>query len=382
MRGKLSYESMFVESSSICNAVRDSIFEVAGTLTTDWKEKSVLQWESKDIMFWIISVARENDLNPDDINISQFNDLDGTTLFTMLEEDFTMRENKYGRLLFSAMQQLKYKLQKTGLYAAGNNKPFLEQWKDAGYRSSYGDSVYIVSELYSTALNKRLEFSISSPDVVTTDWKSKSVKQWNSNDIMFWMISVAHDSNLNIDDINISQFNNLDGKMLSSMSESDFISRENIYGKVLFSALQQIKLKVQKSDESVKETKISHRNEIVKKKPRRTRGLGCKGRQSAKKMRKLWEFIRDLLLNRDYCPSLICWENYDEGVFRFVNSKGVAELWGKLKKNKNMTYDKLSRGMRHYYKSEVFLPVLGKRLVYKFGPSATGWRTPNPNFRL
>ena len=30
---------------------------------------------------------------------------------------------------------------------------------------------------------------------------------------------------------------------------------------------------------------------------------------------------------------------------------------------------------RYYYKRQVFQPVLGKRLVYKFGPRAVGWKT-------
>lgn len=34
----------------------------------------------------------------------------------------------------------------------------------------------------------------------------------------------------------------------------------------------------------------------------------------------------------------------------------------------------LLRGFRYYYKSQVLLPVFGRRLVYKFGPNATGWR--------
>lgn len=36
---------------------------------------------------------------------------------------------------------------------------------------------------------------------------------------------------------------------------------------------------------------------------------------------------------------------------------------------------------RYYYKSKIFQPVLGKRLVYQFGPNAKGWQTDNPNFR-
>ena len=65
-----------------------------------------------------------------------------------------------------------------------------------------------------------------------------------------------------------------------------------------------------------------------------------------KKTGRLWEFIRDLLKNPEYCPSLVRWENPGEGHFRFVNSEKVAQLWGQIKGNPRMTYEKLSRAMR------------------------------------
>lgn len=60
----------------------------------------------------------------------------------------------------------------------------------------------------------------------------------------------------------------------------------------------------------------------------------------------LWEFIRDILLNPERNPGLIKWENRSEGVFRFLKSEAVAQLWGKKKNNSSMTYEKLSRAMR------------------------------------
>jgi ETS factor family protein len=78
---------------------------------------------------------------------------------------------------------------------------------------------------------------------------------------------------------------------------------------------------------------------------------------------------------------LICWEDYSQAKFRFVKSDEVAKRWGSRKGNTKMTYEKLSRAMRYYYKSKIFLPVLGRRLVYQFGPNAKGWQTDNPNFR-
>lgn len=56
-------------------------------------------------MCWIISVADENDLHSEEIGISQFNDIDGTTLCNMSEADFMSRESRYGKLLFSSLQQ-------------------------------------------------------------------------------------------------------------------------------------------------------------------------------------------------------------------------------------------------------------------------------------
>ncbi|XP_059481529.1 ETS-related transcription factor Elf-3-like isoform X2 [Neocloeon triangulifer] len=120
--------------------------------------------------------------------------------------------------------------------------------------------------------------------------------------------------------------------------------------------------------------------------PRRTGKRGrppsimSKAKRREKSHGKLWEFIRDLLKEPKYCPSLICWENHEEGVFRFVSSEKVAKLWGDKRKNSNMTYEKLSRAMRYYYKSKILQPVTHRRLVYKFGPNAVNWRCENPNF--
>lgn len=65
------------------------------------------------------------------------------------------------------------------------------------------------------------------------------------------------------------------------------------------------------------------------------------------KMR-LWKFMRDLLDDPKYNPEYIRWEHKEEGIFRIVSgkSKAIAELWGKIKNNPNMTFDKLGRSLR------------------------------------
>uniref|UniRef100_A0A8C0HEK1 E74 like ETS transcription factor 3 n=1 Tax=Chelonoidis abingdonii TaxID=106734 RepID=A0A8C0HEK1_CHEAB len=88
----------------------------------------------------------------------------------------------------------------------------------------------------------------------------------------------------------------------------------------------------------------------------------------------LWEFIRDILLHPELNEGLMKWEDRREGIFKFLRSEAVAQLWGQKKKNSSMTYEKLSRAMRYYYKREILERVDGRRLVYKFGKNSSGWK--------
>lgn len=89
--------------------------------------------------------------------------------------------------------------------------------------------------------------------------------------------------------------------------------------------------------------------------------------------RRLWEFIRDLLNNCLYNPSHIKWVNQHKGEFKIIKTANIAQMWGKIKNNDGMTYEKMSRAMRYYYKRQILAPVLNRRLVYKFGPKSYGW---------
>ena len=50
--------------------------------------------------------------------------------------------------------------------------------------------------------------------------------------------------------------------------------------------------------------------------------------------------------NDKYNPDVIKWEDAEEGEFRIVDSVAFANLWARVKGNKKMTYEKLSRAMR------------------------------------
>jgi len=56
-----------------------------------------------------------------------------------------------------------------------------------------------------------------------------------------------------------------------------------------------------------------------------------------------------------------------------------ASLWGQVKQNKNMTYEKLSRAMRYSYKNNELKTVREQRLTYKFGPNMVNFRAKDPS---
>lgn len=83
---------------------------------------------------------------------------------------------------------------------------------------------------------------------------------------------------------------------------------------------------------------------------------------AARKSIQLFEFMLELLDKED---ESVTWVSREDGVFKLLKSKSVAEMWGKYKKNENMTYESLSRALRHYYAQEILVPV-PKKLHYKF----------------
>ncbi|NXH89965.1 ETV7 factor, partial [Edolisoma coerulescens] len=81
--------------------------------------------------------------------------------------------------------------------------------------------------------------------------------------------------------------------------------------------------------------------------------------------RLLWEYVYQLLSNRRYEP-YIRWEDKDAKVFRVVNPNGLAQLWGNHKNRMNMTYEKMSRALRHYYKLNIIKKEPGQKLLFRF----------------
>ncbi|NXU11195.1 ETV7 factor, partial [Pardalotus punctatus] len=81
--------------------------------------------------------------------------------------------------------------------------------------------------------------------------------------------------------------------------------------------------------------------------------------------RLLWEYVYQLLSDSRYEP-YIRWEDKEAKVFRVVNPNGLAQLWGNHKNRMNMTYEKMSRALRHYYKLNIIKKEPGQRLLFRF----------------
>ena len=66
-------------------------------------------------------------------------------------------------------------------------------------------------------------------------------------------------------------------------------------------------------------------------------------------------------------PRAIEWTVRERGEFRLIKTGVVAQLWGLSKNRTSMTYEKMARAMRYYYKMKILEKVPHKRLHFRFG---------------
>lgn len=292
-------------------------FVEAVPLSRRWENIPPDQWQCGEVIDWLLDWAEKHRVEPDEINTLAFGNLNGQDLCRLTDRDFLDRDCHYGTLLYKSFQE---HLSLFGIHprTARHDPPAQFSWPDERWPIP-GDFIDLDDQEKSSPIS-----SLDSDRDSTTSTTST-------------MTPVNTKTRI-----------------------ADGYFPDNVY--------------------NPKSVPFDIPNDM--KKSRRGRPPKREGRsrnRQGKVTGKLWEFIRDLLLNPDTNPSLIRWERREEGIFKFVQSDKVAKMWGDRKQNTKMTYEKLSRAMRTYYRTEYLVRVpkddrLPKKLIYKFGPKATGWQ--------
>ena len=78
----------------------------------------------------------------------------------------------------------------------------------------------------------------------------------------------------------------------------------------------------------------------------------------------LWMFLFDILLDSNK-SNVATWED-QKGMFRIRDPTKLADMWGEKRNRTNMTYEKLSRSLRHYYEKKILRKVPKRKYTYKF----------------
>lgn len=369
-----------------------------------FRRKDPREWNMDDVIGWMISVAKDHQIPVEDMNMHQFATCTGSMLLLMNEQYFVDRDSTYGTLLYSEFRKLlrddssalddylrKYVKEEpcsSTTPDSGKMSPSSNNSKRKGghqHQQAAAAAAHHSSDQTSTMFNLNMdvdqpctsaqaengEFLASSQhhpfhrdSVIKTAGCGSSASSIMASAISassYLHKKIKHKQH-HLDGLRMHP-NEDDATVSSSGSGSGSNSNCTINASSKF-AFGKIK----------KPIKSGNSHEIVltaSGKPRK--------RSQHTKGNKLWEFIRDALKDSETCPSVVRWEDENEGVFRIVESEKLARLWGDKKNNQKMTYEKLSRAMRTYYEKKILEPVpktglYPKKLVYKFGPSSHGWR--------
>ncbi|CAN7999002.1 unnamed protein product [Ixodes hexagonus] len=294
-------------------------------LETDrWQGVPIQHWQPCDVLNWLVSWSGHNqiELVDEEIDLAAFSNMTGDHLCRLSPEEFRNFAPSYGHRLYEEVQRHLCS-GSAARNVTGLSEPFYDPEKYGSFQRFFDPL-----EIQNSSPGSENVTSSRSPGLAESDSGSTSSSLSTVNERTENLFAyMPHDTRI------------LAKQMPPPMP---------LMGKK----------KGRRGRPPIKEAKVRSR--------------------AGKGMGKLWEFIRDLLLNPTTNPSLIRWERREDGIFKFVQSDKVAKMWGDRKQNPRMTYEKLSRAMRTYYGKQILEPVpksegLPKKLVYKFGPRASGW---------
>ncbi|XP_027473698.1 ETS translocation variant 2 isoform X1 [Zalophus californianus] len=89
----------------------------------------------------------------------------------------------------------------------------------------------------------------------------------------------------------------------------------------------------------------------------------------------LWQFLLELLRDGERSNCIRWTGNSRE--FQLCDPREVARLWGERKRKPGMNYEKLSRGLRYYYRRDIVRKSGGRKYTYRFGGRVPGLACPD-----
>ncbi|XP_060569975.1 ETS-related transcription factor Elf-3-like isoform X3 [Ruditapes philippinarum] len=360
----------------ISNSKSASIPEIKTEPDTDtlmsWTQKHPEHWSQNEILDWIYFVASTIDVDPTTIRGEGFQNITGPELCRMTLDDFQRRDPVNGKCFFDMFRSL-------------HRDAFFIEPADCDYTSSTSSMLHLQHEVKQEPKYNPCPYSKGQEEnFVTTG-------QGNDLQVLLGTDWYDIDTCVEINDEALekisrqifphpdygygsSEYGSSDSESISDTSENTMDLYTRLHGRNDSTGSD-----VMSDDDYVPYP------EPTKKKPATKRKVSKPGEQQKPQNRgrkpgqiskgnHLWEFIRDLLKDPKSNPHLLRWEEQETGVFRFVQSEAVAQMWGRKKNNPGMTYEKLSRAMRYYYKRGILDRVDGRRLVYKFGVNSHGWK--------
>ncbi|KAL4225510.1 hypothetical protein ACF0H5_016199 [Mactra antiquata] len=328
----------------ISNSMKASFQTIKTEPETDplisWTQKHPEHWSQNEILDWIYFVAGSIDVDPTTIRGEGFQNITGPELCRMTEEDFLKRDPVNGKCfhdMFRSMHKHALFIEPELDFNHNLNQSEMKQENKLSH-CHYSTPSNRVSEesLLTSHTGSDMEVLIDSnwydidPCVEIPDEIEKIACQMYPTQTSFG-------------------YNCSDSESLSDASESIDIyhkmQRNDSTGSDVLSDDDYSQLTIGTTENDQRPTKKKTQS---KRKPSDQQKPQNRGRKPGQisKGNHLWEFIRDLLKDPKYNPHLLRWEEKETGVFRFVQSEAVAQMWGRKKNNPGMTYEKLSRAMR------------------------------------
>ncbi|KAF2368014.1 Ets domain [Trinorchestia longiramus] len=400
-------------------------------MITRFKTKKLSEWNREDIVDWVLSTCKENHIESEAVNVVGFAALTGSHLAEITENQVIEIEPMYGRELYMALrpyQRFKTSGGRLISQSSGHNLTsdsphiYFDQYSDSPYvhdsygNDSYNSSGFLSDELHSLSVDSSSESYYSSSPCRLLEDLTISSHGGLSSSPSYPSYENCHSFNSRFDysadtdglgyypgNPPLAELRNEDLTMLDTPENLDDLTPDwdllgadlagpssshhtmnlrrvssgknpaNLDPQILAacgSAASTSGDRRHKSGSSTSRSVSPCKRKSVRAKmaqhgPHVRSVTSGKPRERGKKV---WEFLLDLLNNPATNPSMIKWENKDEGIFRLVEHDLIAQRWGARRDRKDLSYDYFARTMRYQYTTGMLESVPERKLVFRFGP--------------